>query len=92
MVRIVSFVSTLLVAGGLLASSISFAGAAAAAPTCSGAVPAPSSHKAFANGPASSADCEDADDTGTSSMAKIATAGSYSVGNAAFTAAPQKTT
>lgn len=92
MVRIVSFTGTLLVAGGLAVGSIGFAGVAAAKPICNGAVPAASSHKAFANGPASTADCEDADDTGTSSMVKIATAGSYAEGNAAFTASPQKTT
>jgi hypothetical protein len=92
MVRIVSFASTLLVAGGLAVSSLGLAGVAVAAPTCSGSVPTPSSHTPFKNGPASSANCEDADDTGKSSMVKIASAGSYSGGNSTLTAAPQKTT
>lgn len=92
MVRIVSFASTLLVAGGLVVSSLGFAGVAAAAPTCSGSVPTPSSHTPFKNGPASSANCEDADDTGKTSMVKIAGAGSYTEGSATLTATPQKTT
>lgn len=91
MVRIVSFASTLLVAGGLVVGSIGVAGVAAAAPTCSGAVPTPSSHTPFTNGPASSSNCEDADDTGKTSMVKIASAGTYTKGGFTMTATPQKT-
>ncbi len=92
MVRIVSLGTTLLAVGGLAVSSLGFAGVAAAKPTCNGAIPAGSAHTAFANGSASSADCEDANDTGTFSMVKIAAAGSYSNGSSTITATPQKTT
>lgn len=92
MVRIVSSAGALVVAGGMAVGSLGFAGFAAAAPTCTGSVPAPTSHKTFANGPASATVCADAEDTGTSSMAKIAGAGSYSNGSSTFTATPQKTT
>jgi hypothetical protein len=97
MVRIVSFAGTLLVTAALAVSSLVFAGLAAAAPVCNGAVPAASSHALFPSGrgPASSADCEDDFDTSDTSMTDIGSAGSYPAassypnGSAAFTYAPQ---
>jgi hypothetical protein len=93
MVRIVSLANTLLVAGALAVSSLGFAGVATAEPVCSGSVPNGSAHKPFPSGrgPSSSANCEDALDSSKTSMTDIAAAGSYKVGSAVFTYAPQGT-
>jgi hypothetical protein len=85
-VRIVSFASTLLVAGGLAVSSIGFAGLAAAEPACQGGVPNASAHQLFPDptggpGPASSGSCADAFDLSDTSMVDIAVAGSYPSGS-----------
>jgi hypothetical protein len=93
-VRIVSFGSTLLVAGGVAAASVSFAGLAAAEPACQGGVPSGSSHQPFpaGRGPTGSGSCADALDSSDTSMTDIAAAGSYPNGSAVFTYSPQGTT
>jgi hypothetical protein len=100
MFRIVSFANTLIVTGALTASSLGFAGVAAAEPACGGSVPSGKSHHIFptGRGPTGSANCEDALDTSDTSMTDIASAGaypsggSYPNGTAAFKDSPQPTT
>jgi hypothetical protein len=100
MVRIVSFANTLIVTGALAASSLGFAGVAAAEPACGGSIPNAKSHQPFPSGrgPTGSANCEDALDTSDTSMTDIASlgaypsGGSYPNGSSAFKDSPQPTT
>jgi hypothetical protein len=82
---------TLLVAGAMAASVIGFAGVASAATpdqTCWGQIPAGSAHKPFSHATPGEEGCGNHDDTSKTSMADMASAGSYKDNNPAIAVSP----
>jgi hypothetical protein len=82
MVKLISLTTKGLALGGLVASSIGFAGVAVAEPSCDGSVPSASSHGVFPesfSGPWSTgtASCMESDDASDTSMADIGTIGTW---------------
>ncbi len=91
MFRAIWRAKNLLVAGAVVVSAISFAGVAsadAADESCWGSIPAGSAHQAFSHGPASDEGCGNHDDTSKTSMADMASAGSYKDSNPSFVYTP----
>ena len=86
-----SYARTLLAGGVMAASLISSAGVASAAnldQTCWGKIPAGSAHQPFSHGAAGNEGCGSHDDTSKTSMADIASAGSWKDSNPAFVVSP----
>jgi hypothetical protein len=89
MVRAISCVKNLLIAGLMAVSLLGFAGVASAASSCWGKIPAGSAHQPFSHGPANDEGCGDHDDTSKTSMADMGAAGSWKGNNPAFAYSPQ---
>ena len=85
------YAKTVLAGGAVAAGLIGFAGAASAATpdqTCWGGIPAGSAHKPFSHASPGNEGCGNHDDTSKTSMADMASAGSYKDSNPAFAVSP----
>ncbi len=88
MFRAISCAKVLVAAAGISVGVIGFAGPASAASNCWGNIPAGSAHQPFSHGPASDEGCGDHDDTSKTSMADMASAGSFKDNNPGFAYSP----
>lgn len=91
MARTFSYAKTVLAGGAIAASLIGFAGVASAATadqTCWGSIPAGSAHQPFTHGTPGNEGCGNNDDTSKTSMADMASAGSYKDSNPSFAVSP----
>ena len=89
MLRIVSYVSKLLIAAGLTAGGlVGSAGVAVAGPTCWGWISGGYAHQPFTNGSSDTAGCTHQQDWSDTSMPDLAEGGSFPNGSSAVTASP----